>query len=305
MKVFAYWDRPATVPAYLQLCLATWQLRGGIDELSLLTDANLHQWLAAGVLDLEALREYPLPQRKDAIEIAILALYGGLFLDLDTLCAQPPLALPGALGRAEVALYGFHVAAVAARPGSAVARRWLELLQQTLRLPRSQIMAATGRDYTELGNYTFELLRDELATGRQSQPGIARGRLAQLHNKWRRYRMLHQPGQAWIAQLDPNDSGYIAEHGYRRRQLRQAAERYCGFWFDRELPLDAVTRQQPELVALHHSWTPPEYAALGFDELAQDQSLLSRYLRHLLGDIDPAQLTLVHQLNHTGASPVA
>jgi len=292
MRIFAYWDRPETIPAYLQLCVATWQVYGGVESVHLITDVNLHEWVAEDVLDLRALAAYPIPQRKDAIELAVLARYGGLFIDLDTICSAPLVVLQAALSDADVALYGFHLSTVAARPGSRIVERWLQLLQQTLTVPREQLMAVTGKDYTELGNYSFELLRDELATGRRATPGQNPGRITRLWRKLQRHRMLKYSGQKHIVQLNPRSTGYIAEYYHRREDTLSARQRYESFWFDPHLPLSAVIAQGAALVGLHHSWTPAAYSAKGFAELAVDQALLSRYLRALLGERSAVDLSL-------------
>jgi hypothetical protein len=285
------------MPAYLQLCMATWRVHGGIDDVCLVTDANLHDWIPEGVLDFVALQEYPMPQRKDAIEVAILARYGGLFLDVDTICCAPPVAIQQALADCEIALYGFHMAAVAAREGSKIAFRWHALLQQTLALPRERLMDATGLRYTELGNYTFELVRNELATGKRAVPGFSPTKIIRLWLKLRRHLMLKFTGQKYIAQIDPRKSGFIAEYDHRLQDKLNARERYESFWFDQHLPLSAVTRRGGALVALHHSWTPQAYAAMGFAELANDESLLSRYLRSLLGCSAGAELEIFNRAN--------
>lgn len=283
MKIYAYWDKPANIPAYLQLCVATWQAHGGFGKVCLITQDNLHKWLPDGVLDLHALRQYPVPQQKDAIEVAMLAHYGGIFMDIDTISSAPFVAIREALADCEIALYGFHLSTVGARQHSPVAQRWLELLQETLSLPREALMAATGLNYTELGNYTFELLRNELATGKRAQPGEPVTKVIGILRKLQRIRLLKSRRQTYIAQIDPRRSGYIAERAYRRADKLTARERYISFWFDERLPVDTVSSHGGGLIALHHSWTPPEYSAKGFSELADDQSLLSRYLRTLLG----------------------
>ncbi len=285
------------MPAYLQLCVATWQVHGGLDDVCLITDANLHDWVAESVLDLVALQAYPVPQRKDAIEIAVLARYGGLFIDLDTICSAPLVTIGEALVDREIALYGFHMSFVAVQPGSAIVSRWLELLQQTLTLPRERLMAATGLSYTQLGNYTFELLRNELATGKRAIPGESPIKAIRLWRKLQRHRMLKSRGQKYIAQIDPRNSGFIAEYDHRRQDQLNAQQRYESFWFDQHLPVSAATRHGGALVALHNSWTPPAYSALGFAELANDQSLLSRYLRSLLGSMDSVDLGVFSEGN--------
>lgn len=287
MKVFAYWDQPENIPAYLQLCLATWHARGGINQICLVTDINLHNWIAEGVLDLEALSEYPIGQRKDAIEIAVLARHGGLFIDVDTIFASPSRAMPEILVDSEIALYGFHLGFVGAQPESPVVYRWLELLQQALTIPRAQLLSVAGPDRFMLGNYCFELLRNELATGRRAVPGERQSRPVKLLQKFQRYRMLRSKGQKFIRQIDPVKSGFIAEAEYRSREKLDARGRYLDFWFDRELPVAAVTGRGASVIGLHHSWTPAAYSALSFEEVAEDSSLLSRFLRLQLGQIDP------------------
>jgi hypothetical protein len=294
LRIFAYWDNPDCLPAYLQLCVATWKARGEINEVHLITDANLPQWVEEGVLDLVALQAYPVPQRKDAIEVAVLARYGGLFIDLDTICSGPLVTIQRALVDHQLALYGFHMAAVAAQPGAAIVSRWLQLVQQTLALPREQQMAATGLDYTELGNYSFELLRDELATGRTATPCQSQAKVLGFYRRVRRYLMFRFTRQQYIARISPISTGYIAEYVHRRDEQLSPQQRYRSFWFDEQLPVAAVYAQGGALIGLHHSWTPPAYTAKGLAELAQDQTLLSRYLRSLLGEFDRVDLSVLN-----------
>jgi hypothetical protein len=286
VRIFAYWDKPERIPAYLQLCLATWRIHGGISDVHLVTDRNLHEWLDGDVLDLTALQHYPVAERKDAIEIAILARYGGLFLDVDTICAGPPLAIGQALAGSEIALYGYHVAAVAARPGSTIMQRWLALLQQTLALPREQLVATGGPNYLQLGNYTFELLRTELATGTPAIPGACDTRPARRVKAIRRHWFMQTRGRRFIRRLDPHKTGFIAEQGHRSQDRLDAPQRYLSFWFNRDLPDSVVTGNRGALIGLHHSWTPADYTALSLEELSADRRLLSRYLMYLLRDTD-------------------
>jgi hypothetical protein len=279
--------------------MATWQVHGAIDDVCLITNDNVQDWIPEGTLDFVALKQYPLCQLKTAIQIAVLARHGGFFIDADMICSSPLTAIREALGDYQMALYGFHLALVGAQPESAILGRWLQLLQQTLAIPRENLLADMGLDHIALGNYSFELLRNELASGTRAIPGAAPTRLISLLRKWQRHRMLTSPKQKYIAQIDPYTSGYIAEHTHRRREKLDARQRYESFWFDQQLPLSAVAGKGA-LVALHHSWTPAEYSALGFDELATDQSLLSRYLRSLLGDVDIAALDILKTVNAAG-----
>jgi len=297
VKIFAYWDKPNSIPAYLQLCLATWQAYGGIDKVCLITDANLNDWIAEGTLDVQALQQYPVAQRKDAIEIAVLARYGGLFLDVDTICTASPSAIIQALEGSEIALYGFHLAVVAARPDSEITSRWLELLQQTLTVPREQLIASCGNSHFMLGNYTFGLLRDELATGKPAVPGELNTRPGELIKKIRRHWVLKTKGRHLISQINPRKSGFIAEQDYCGKEKLNAVEGYKNFWFSEKLPICVASNNGGSLIGLHHTWTPARYSAMGFEELAEDQALLSRVLKELLQHSDISAFDVFKEFN--------
>ena len=104
--------------------------------------------------------------------------------------------------------------------------------------------------------------------------------------------MLKSRRQAFIGQVDPVMSGFIAEHNHRRNDTLSSRQRYESFWFDKNLPVSAIAGNNPQLIALHHSWTPAEYSAMKFEELEGDDSLLSRYLKSLLGGFDKVELNL-------------
>ena len=93
--------------------------------------------------------------------------------------------------------------------------------------------------------------------------------------------MLKFSGQRFIRQFPPGKSGFIVERGVHSDQKLDAKSRYVEFWFNDKLPLDAVLSRHTPIIGLHHSWTPPWYTLLGFEDLAEDSSLLSRFLRSL------------------------
>ncbi|MBK6510394.1 MAG: hypothetical protein IPG06_13700 [Haliea sp.] len=187
------------------------------------------------------------------------------------------------------------MAAVVAQRDSAIVARWLALLQQILTLSREQLMSATGLDHTALGNYCFELLRNELAAGVRSVPGEVLPQFTRLHRKLQRYRLLKSQRQRYILQLDPDKNGYIVERNHRRRDPLSARERYRAFWFSESLPLSAAADNAGALIALHRSWTPVAYSRLGFGELDQNRTLLSRYQRSLLGGLAEGDLAVFNR----------
>jgi len=280
-RIFTYWHEPREMPDYIARCMDTWITHAADYEVVLITDASLEQWTGTGVLDLQALSQYPLSQRKDAIEVATLARHGGLFLDADTLMAAPPRPLFNALEQAEVALYGNHLAAVAARPESPLMARWLQIVRQVLAVPRAELEAASSREYFQFGNHSLELLREELASGRPAPVIPGEGKWTARLKKLRRRLVVDTLRRNKLRRIDTARSGYLPEHLHCDLGKLSKRQAYEQFWFDRDMPPSAAIRNGATLIALHHSWTPAWYCALDKEQLDTDQCLLSRTLRHL------------------------
>jgi len=265
LPVFVYWDQPATMPAYLHWCLDTWSDHGEMAEVIVLNDANLFEWLPRETLNWEALNSYSITEKKDAIQVAILARHGGLFLDADTIVVAPPRDLFQALKHSEVALYGNHMGVIAARPNSPFMARWLYLLQEILDAPRQSL-------HLPLGNMAYERLRDECAGAVDYGPHVRRLLRVLAFAVGKRH---------LVRRLDRKRSGFMPELKGRSGGRRHHRSLYQAFWFSDSLPLERVFTRGQTLIGLHNSWNPPGYAELDEEGLMRDGSLLSRTLCHL------------------------
>ena len=83
--IWSYWaDGFEVAPPLIGLCVDSWRKNSGVSQIRLLDDRNLSEFLTPQ--DLPGYFEgLPVQQKSDAIRLALLARYGGFWLDASTL----------------------------------------------------------------------------------------------------------------------------------------------------------------------------------------------------------------------------
>lgn len=65
--------------------MQTWQKHFPDYEIVQLNYSNIGEWLPPSVLDVEWVKQYGIAAQSDAFRVALLAVYGGIWLDVDTI----------------------------------------------------------------------------------------------------------------------------------------------------------------------------------------------------------------------------
>ena len=85
-RIFTFWEPKEKIPAYLKLCIKTWQKNLPAYEIVMLDYSELEKWLGKNYYDKFLYSKvFSLPKQADAIRCAILKNYGGIWFDLDTI----------------------------------------------------------------------------------------------------------------------------------------------------------------------------------------------------------------------------
>ncbi|CAJ1427524.1 unnamed protein product [Effrenium voratum] len=86
---WSFWDKGADrLPDFRRLCVETWAAQNPTWRIAILDQENVFEYLAAS--DLPRLwKEMYVPWQADAVRLALLAKYGGLWIDASTICFQP------------------------------------------------------------------------------------------------------------------------------------------------------------------------------------------------------------------------
>lgn len=291
-NIYFFWEPTDRIPAYLELCMQTWQRAFRGHQIIHLSHANLGQYISPGSLPIDQLKRVPLSQQKDALSIAVLNEHGGIFMDADTIAVRDPAAVLKALERTELVLFGNHLAFLAARPNSDILRRWLTRIR--IRLENLEDCAFSPGDvpWDYTGYRSLDEVLDQLT-------GIARRPLAQSDNlsslPWteqlrprtimqriRRRLILSTVLRKQITRLDRRKSGFIMEAGKNPRKSGNPKDAYLNFWFGEDTPLTRVFSKDQSVIGLHNSWTPEWYRGLSTQEVMRHKCLLSKTLCHVL-----------------------
>lgn len=132
-RIFTFWEPKGLIPAYLRLCMKTWSKYLPDYEIVLLDYASLSEWLDSSDLDLEELKKHPsLAVQSDAIRVALLARYGGVWMDLDTIVISSKWKdVIEASDR--FTLISRHIGFISVGQGNEIAIEWLKNVKRRLK----------------------------------------------------------------------------------------------------------------------------------------------------------------------------
>eukprot|EP00933_Yihiella_yeosuensis_P008636 TRINITY_DN114208_c0_g1_i1.p1 TRINITY_DN114208_c0_g1~~TRINITY_DN114208_c0_g1_i1.p1 ORF type:complete len:403 (-),score=57.66 TRINITY_DN114208_c0_g1_i1:8-1177(-) len=86
---WSFWDKGADkLPDFRRLCVETWAAQNPNWEIRILDQSNVYEYLSAQELP-RLWKEMYVPWQADAVRLALLARYGGLWIDASTICLQP------------------------------------------------------------------------------------------------------------------------------------------------------------------------------------------------------------------------
>lgn len=295
-RIFCFWEPKGDMPAYLGLCMKTWERNLPGYELVVLDHSNLDRYLPRGTYDTNVLRRLPLAVQKDAVMVAVLAKHGGVFMDVDNIATDDLGPILQNLDTAEVVTFRLHLAFIAARPGAQLLTRWVAVIRERLARLEDGNPGAIPWDFT--GNGPLAQVMTDMVGA--SRPGRALRRLLRPGRAWpgwarrmwlrvggpistRSRRLVFPwlyPGD--LKMLSRRRYGFLAEPGL----WGKPAERYRRHWFAKGAGAAASNPRQ-RIIALHNSWTPEWYKALSERQVLEHDCRLSQTLRQVLSEGPP------------------
>jgi len=251
MRIFTFWEPRNAIPPYIKLCLNTWERHLPGYEIVILDYANLSDYLSQNTYDPILFEKFPLMLQKDAIEVAILEKYGGIFMDADTIALGDIRPILQNQQHSDVVMFWEHLAFVIAKKHAPMLGLWRNEIQKRLQEFKSGGKVEIAWDF--LGNDI----------------------LSQLIKQFAKHH---------VCRLDKIKYGYTPETIYWRHKGR-VIDQYLNFWFREDLELDHVFFKNQSIIALHNSWTPPWYKNLSESEVLRSPCLLSKTLYEVLNNL--------------------
>ncbi len=233
-NIFAFWESPNPIPAYLDLCKDTWVKNIPNCEIHILNHSNLDQYIG-DIYDIEALKTISFAMQSDIISAAVLEKFGGLFLDIDCIVIDDLFRIFNSISDDKLIAFGrpeafaIHLAVLyCKKPNNPILAGWRAGAQKRLQnIPEKY-------DWSFFGNAIVNPL-------------------------------LKQDNHQNSFIVDRLISGNILETVvFNDTEVSRAIDNYKHFYFNEFLGFNknVLSLANFGVISLHNSWTPPQYQAI-------------------------------------------
>ncbi|HEX5035254.1 MAG TPA: capsular polysaccharide synthesis protein [bacterium] len=286
LPIFTFWEPRERMPAYIRLCIRTWEKHLPDHPLILTDHSNIETYIGKDAFDLETLKKLGLAAQKDAFMVAILQRQGGIFMDADTLIGGDISWFLEHLKESEIVLFGLHMGFMAARPGAKI----LTICEEGIRGRLEELRrgpAPFKNEWDYVGNsvltdamielsLTLPFCRafDRLWRSRRAYHSASKSFWQKVANQ-RRWLVKLKPYRRYFKSLPPKEHGFIAENRHFGRRY-DSVQKFRRFWLDPKLEVPDLFRPGANIIGLHNSRMPEWYRALSEEEVLRQGGLLSR-----------------------------
>lgn len=266
-RIFTFWEPKENLPAYIKLCMQTWEKFLPDYEITLLDYSNLNKYLDKKIINRILCKKTTLPKQADCIRVALLYLHGGIWLDADTIITRKYIGNhSGGVSMIGIPNKDAHLAFISA---SASHQKFISLW--------------LGEIYKRVKIYKI----------------LSCSKLLQkcLKKQWKCCANWDYFGNAIISPLiqslpsseiniiDRDTIGAFPEHLSKLNKNNIEKEKlYRDFYFrpSSDFNADDVLENNNGIILLHNSWTPAKFKNLSAEDFLQTNIPLAQILRKLL-----------------------
>lgn len=251
-NLFVFWESQEKMPGYLDACQDTWRKNIKNLEIHIINYGNIKDYIG-DVYDVELLKKISLPKQSDAISVAVLEKFGGLFIDMDTLITKDIFNFFNKFDPDKLIFFGYppdrgvHVAVMYAGASlNPILIEWRKQCQYKLENLNEDV------SWSSFGNSIIDpMLKNE------------------------NYKNFYHI-------IDCVASGNILE---RCLNMLDARKQYEAFYFSPKLKIDVrqyIEGARDGIISLHNSWTPVEYKSMEKKDFLINQCPLAEIINSIL-----------------------
>ena len=257
--VFTFWEPKDKIPAYVKLCMKTWQKHLPDYKIIVLDYENLNEWLGYGYFDEYLYNTFLLAQQADAIRVALLYKYGGIWLDADTIITSDKIN--NIINhKAGTTLIDYHVGFIAAKKGSIFLKKWLKEIKKRILLHKLY------RCFSGILKYFYsDMLKGHMGAIMYFGNGIINSFVEDMKSKD-------------FISLDRKKLYALPEKNFYTALETSRVEEYVDFYFNDDFS-DFIFDNEQGIIMLHNSWTPCEYRKMSEEEILEKNCTLSKILK--------------------------
>ena len=136
--IFSFWEPQDKMPGYLALCIKTWKKFLPNYQINILDFNSAKIYLGESIFKNIYCEDLNLPTQVDAIRVALLKKYGGIWMDADTIVLNNDIF--NKLKDFELIMFGSEISKIqnigfiSASDNSIVIKKWLEGIIEKIKL---------------------------------------------------------------------------------------------------------------------------------------------------------------------------
>ena len=257
-SIFTFWEPQNNIPGYLRLCIKTWIKALPEYKLNILDYKSVKKYLGENLFHKIIYEKLPLQTQTDAIRVALLKKYGGIWMDVDTIITNGKFLQE--LKKYELVMIGStktksqHIGFISALANSTVINKWFNAIINKIKYYR-QISNDPKKSYI-LNKYCI------------------------LGNRIVDHFLINATGKKYF-RLDKYKINALPELNFSVNSSLNASEKYRLFYFRKGQP-ENILNNLKGIILLHNSWTPGIYKNMSEQEFLKEDILLSKLLGKIL-----------------------
>lgn len=264
-NIFSFWEPNEKIPGYLRSCIKTWKKFFPDYKIHILGYKKVKEYLGEFFFSSIICKNMSIPMQADAIRVALLKKFGGIWLDTDTIILNNKFIKH--LKNFELVMIGEekyksqYIGFIYASNKSSLLNEWLNQIIVKVKNYKNFI---SHKKNTSVCDNSWNKMKSYFYLGYD----IINPLLKNIRGK--KY-----------LRLDVNDMNVFPERKFFKNSSLDYSKQFEFFYFEKGDP-QIILNDSIDLIMLHHSWTPPKYKNMSENEFLQQDILISKLLSKIL-----------------------
>ena len=263
--IYTFWEPHEKIPSYLLLCIKTWKKFLPDYEIKILDYKSVKNYLGEILFSEVVCKKMSLPIQVDAIRVALLKKFGGIWMDADTIILNGKFL--NEFKDFELIMFGDqktktqNIGFIFSANYSYVINEWFKQIINNIRLYK-EIMVKIER------NNTFKNYWKSVTSWNFLGNGILDNILKNVTDKQ-------------FLRLDRNKINALPEINFFKDPKMDSIQKYQQLYFQKRDP-QIILNNSKSIIMLHNSWTPSKYKTMSETKFLKQDILLSKLLFKIL-----------------------
>lgn len=262
-KIFTFWEPSEKMPGYIRLCIDTWKKFLPKHKIYILDYKKAKDFLGEELFNSIICKNMTLPIQADAIRVALLKKYGGIWMDADIILLNGEFLKE--LKGFELVMIGDNISKtqnigfIYSTKNSSIINEWLSSIIKNVQIYKKNII-----DINHANNAILRKMKSWNYLGNAIVD-----------------KLLKNVSDKKFFRLDRRKINALPENRFFMNSKLNLIQRYQQYYFQKR-DFRFILNNSKNLILLHNSWTPFKYKTLSKNQFLKQDILLARLLQYIL-----------------------